>query len=95
MDGKVVEEKDIIKIIDDAVLTARLYGYGTSLTGEEIKNNDDLMDYLESRISREDYIKVEEMVSKIIDASETAGFRRGFHIAMRIMVNGLRVEVGT
>lgn len=92
MSKKVINDSDIIKVIDNAVLLSKLYGYGMSLSEEEETINDTLMNFLEKKISREEYIQLEEQVSELINASETAGFKRGFHIAMRIVIDGLKVE---
>lgn len=85
-----MEETDILKLLDNAVCSAGAFGFGTSQINEETKAVETLNEYLEQTdIGKEDLYEVETLIGSVLNASETVGFKRGFGVAIRCIMEGL------
>lgn len=88
---KIIAEEDILQFIDDAFSTAGAFGYGTKEQAKESERAvDTLMEYLGTLdVSDQQCMEVEPLVSELARVSGVEGFKRGFSIALRIMIAGL------
>ncbi len=91
MTDQMVAEKDILQFIDNAFCAAEAFGYGTRKKSRESENTmDELMKYLEtSGMTENQCYEVEPLASELARISQDEGFKRGFSIALRIMIAGL------
>lgn len=87
---RIVAETDMIAFIDEAVCDAGAFGFGTDRDTEESQSMSIVMNYLEQAgLERKHLIKVEPLLSDMQTSSEKEAFKRGFNIALRIMIEGL------
>ena len=91
MIDKIVAEEDILQFIDNAVCDAGAFGYGSEQQEKEsIKAFDTLMAFLdESGMSNQQCMEAEPLVLELARSNQTEGFKRGFSIALRIVMAGL------
>ncbi|MCI8507288.1 MAG: hypothetical protein HFJ06_01805 [Lachnospiraceae bacterium] len=95
MTEQITAEKDILQFIDDAFCAAEAFGYGTRKKSKESEDAmDDLMKYLEaSSMTDTQCYEVEPLASELARVSQDEGFKRGFSIALRIMIAGLNDNI--
>lgn len=87
---RIVAETDMIAFIDAAICSAGAFGFGTDRDPEQSKSMDVVMNYLEQAgMERKHMIKVEPLLSNMQITTEKEAFKRGFSIALRIVIEGL------
>lgn len=87
---RIVAETDMIAFIDEVVCDAGAFGFGTNRDTEQSQSMSIVMNYLEEAgLEREHVVKVEPLLLNMQISSEKEAFKRGFNIALRIMIEGL------
>ena len=87
---RIVAETDMIAFIDAAISTVGAFGFATSQETEQSQAMDTIMNCLEEAgLERKYMLKVETMLSDLQIATEKEAFKRGFNIALRILIEGL------
>jgi len=87
---RIVAETDMIAFIDEAVCGAGAFGFGTDRDTEQSQSMNVVMNYLEQAgMERKHMIKVEPLLSNMQISAEKEAFKRGFNIALRIVIEGL------
>lgn len=87
---RIVAETDMIAFIDAAICTVGAFGFATSQETEQSQAMDTIMNCLEEAgLERKYMLKMETMLSDLQIAAEKEAFKRGFNIALRILIEGL------
>lgn len=87
---RIVAETDMIAFIDEAICGAGAFGFATNRENEQSQAISMVMNYLEDAgMERKHMLKVEPMLSDLQIAAEKEAFKRGFNIALRIVIEGL------
>lgn len=87
-------EKDILHYLDDALAAAQVFGYSLEQRAAEEEAIEKFMTYLkeDTDISKKQWMKAEEMTGEMVVAVEKQGFKRGFGVAIRLVMEGMAVS---
>lgn len=87
---RIVAETDMIAFIDEAICGVGAFGFATNRENEQSRTMSNIMDYLEEAgLERELLLKVETMLCDLQNVTEKESFKRGFNIALRVVIEGL------
>ena len=87
---RIAAETDMIAFIDEAICGVGAFGFATNRENEQSQTMSNIMNYLEDAgLEREHMLKVEPMLSDLQNIAEKESFKRGFNIALRIVIEGL------
>lgn len=88
--NRLMAETDIMQFLNSCFSNAHAYGYGTDAETPGKKALGSLYQGLENlNVTEEQLLEVDDLISEVARACEVEGFKKGFHIALQIVVSGL------
>lgn len=88
---RIMAETDILRYMDNVFCMAGAFGFGTEESHGQRTARADVDKCLGiMKLNDRQQADMETLVNKLMAESETTGFKKGFCIALRIMIEGLQ-----